>query len=98
MGKTKDLLGGLSQEELESQLYYRHQDDEYQFEVWKKSNQYVDMVNEEFSKFKPKYSESELENAIGYAFDQIQLPMEEIGKDVYEKLFRQHFYEVISKK
>ena len=55
------------------------------------------MVNEEFSKFKPKYSESELENAIGYAFDQIQLPMEEIGKDVYEKLFRQHFYEVISK-
>ena len=56
------------------------------------------MVNEELSKFKPKYSESELENAIGYAFDQIQLPMEEIGKDVYEKLFRQHFYEVISKK
>ena len=56
------------------------------------------MVNEQFNQLKPKYSESEVDNAIGYAFDQIQLPMEEIGKDVYEKLFRNAFYDVIYKK
>lgn len=98
MGKTKNLLGNLTQEELEQSLYNRHQDDEYQLQEWQKSKEFADMVNEQFNQLKPKYSESEVDNAIGYAFDQIQLPMEEIGKDVYEKLFRNAFYDVIYKK
>lgn len=98
MAKTKNLLEGLTQAELDRELYSRNDDDAYQYEEWKKSKEYIDMVNEEFNQFKPKYSESEVDNAIAYAFDQIQIPMEEVGKEVYEKLFRDAFYDVIYKK
>lgn len=97
MGRTKNLLEGLSEEEIQRELYSRNDDDSFQYELFKKSTEYVNMINEEFEATKPKYSESELDNAIGYAFDQIQIPMEEIGKETYEKLFRDAFYDVIQK-
>lgn len=97
MGKTKNLLEGLTENELNQELYSRNDDDSYQYEEWKKSDEYIQMVNDEIKEYQPKYSDAEIDNAISYAFDQIQLPMEEVGKETYEKLFRDAFYDVITR-
>ena len=86
MGKTKNLLEGLD-DALE------RADDAYQYEQWRNSKEYVDMANEEFALHKPKHSDAQIDNAISEAFKSLQVTSEEVGIDVYEKLFRQHFYE-----
>mgnify|MGYP001435192546 CR=1 FL=1 len=43
-----------------------------------------------------KFSDVELYNAIKYAFECIRLPMEEVGPEVYQKLWRQHFWEILN--
>ena len=68
-------------------------DDDYQFEQWKKSDDYLDFVNEQIALATPKYSYSQVTNAIAKAFESLQVTSEEVGKDVYEKLFTQHFLE-----
>ena len=74
----------------------QYEDDAYQYEEWKKSSEYIDMVNSEFAKHKPKYSEVDMDNAISNAFKSLQVTSEEVGIDVYEKLFRQHFNEALN--
>tara|TARA_B100001287_G_scaffold193081_1_gene163243 strand:- start:416 stop:715 length:300 start_codon:yes stop_codon:yes gene_type:complete len=96
MGKTKKLIEDFTQEELEQQLFQRANDIDFDYEEYRKSKQYVEDANKEFALHKPKYSDAEVDNAIKYAFDCIQLPPEEIGIDVYQKLFRQHFYEILN--
>ena len=96
MGKTKNLLEGLTQEELDRELFSRNDDDAYQYEQWKNSPEYVDMVNKEFARHKPKYSEAEIDNAIKNGFASLVVTSEEVGIDVYEKLFRQHFNEALN--
>tara|TARA_B100000925_G_scaffold105675_1_gene77921 strand:+ start:429 stop:695 length:267 start_codon:yes stop_codon:yes gene_type:complete len=86
MGKTKNLLEGLD-DALE------RADDAYQYEQWRNSKEYVDMANEEFALHKPKHSDAQIDIAISEAFKSLQVTSEEVGIDVYEKLFRQHFYE-----
>lgn len=86
MGKTKNLLEGLD-DALE------RADDAYQYEQWRNSKEYVDMANEEFALHKPKHSDAQIDVAISEAFKSLQVTSEEVGIDVYEKLFRQHFYE-----
>jgi len=95
MGKTKKLLDDLSEEDINKELFSRPDDDEYHYEEWLKSDDYQDMVNEEFDRARPKYSDIQVDNAIKEAFASIMLPMEEIGIDVYEKLFREKFFENI---
>ena len=67
-----------------------------EYEEFKKSNAYADKINDELELHRVKYSDAEIDNAIKYAFESIHLPIEEIGKDVYQKLWRQHFYEILS--
>ena len=86
MGKTKNLLEGLD-DALE------RADDAYWYEQWRNSKEYVDMANEEFALHKPKHSDAQIDIAISEAFKSLQVTSEEVGIDVYEKLFRQHFYE-----
>ena len=86
MGKTKNLLEGID-DALE------RADDAYQYEQWRNSKEYVDMANEEFALHKPKHSDAQIDVAISEAFKSLQVTSEEVGIDVYEKLFRQHFYE-----
>ena len=57
---------------------------------------YVDMVNEEFSRHKPKYSEVDIDNAISNGFKSLVVTSEDFVIDVYEKLFRQHFNEALN--
>ena len=68
-------------------------DDDYQFEQWKKSDDYHHFDNEQIALPTPKYSYSQVTNAIAKAFESLQVTSEEVGKDVYEKLFTQHFLE-----
>lgn len=86
MGKTKNLLEGLDNA-------LERADDAYQYEQWRNSKEYVDMANEEFALHKPKHSDAQIDIAISEAFKSLQVTSEEVGIDVYEKLFRQHFYE-----
>ena len=52
MGRTKNLLEGLSQEELERALYMRRDDIDY--EEYRNSKEFVDDVNRKFDEHKPK--------------------------------------------
>ena len=92
MGKIKKLL--------DEQTYIMSLGEEQElnkeFEDFKNSQEYIAKVNEEFNLHKSKYSDAEIDNAIKYAFECIQLPPEEIGINVYQKLWRQHFYEILN--
>tara|TARA_B100001778_G_C18224639_1_gene466087 strand:- start:255 stop:545 length:291 start_codon:yes stop_codon:yes gene_type:complete len=94
MGKTKQLLDDfhLSDEEINQELQFRS-DDEYQYQQWLKSPEYVEFVNQQIQQCTPKYSEVDVDRAISEAFKSLIVTSEEVGIDVYEKLFRQHFRE-----
>ena len=92
MGKIKRLLD--EQEYLMD--FVTEQELQQEYEEFKKSNAYADKINDELELHRVKYSDAEIDNAIKYAFESIHLPIEEIGKDVYHKLWRQHFYEILS--
>lgn len=91
MGKIKRLLDEANQEDWVSD---KELDESY--EEWKNSEQYAEMLNNQFEFHKSKYSDAELDNAIKYAFECIMLPMEEVGPEVYQKLWRQHFWEILN--
>jgi len=95
MGKTKEFLLGdihLSQEEMEHRLYVRG-DEDYLYKQWLKSPEYVEFVNEQITRCTPKYSEEMVDRAIQKSFEALQILPDEVGKDTYAKLFRQHFFE-----
>ena len=97
MGKSKGIDIGYNPLSGEFEdMTKQYEDDAYQYEEWKKSSEYIDMVNSEFAKHKPKYSEVDMDNAISNAFKSLQVTSEEVGIDVYEKLFRQHFNEALN--
>ena len=94
MGKSKGIDIGYNPESGEFEDMTKHYaDDAYQYEQWRNSKEYVDMANEEFALHKPKHSDAQIDIAISEAFKSLQVTSEEVGIDVYEKLFRQHFYE-----
>ena len=92
MGKIKRLLD--EQEYLMD--FVTEQELQQEYEEFKKSSHHIDKINDELELHRVKYSDAEIDNAIKYAFESIHLPIEEIGKDVYQKLWRQHFYEILS--
>ena len=97
MGKSKGIHIGYNPLSGEFEdMTKQYEDDAYQYEEWKKSSEYIDMVNSEFAKHKPKYSEVDMDNAISNAFKSLQVTSEEVCIDVYEKLFRQHFNEALN--
>ena len=97
MGKSKGIDIGYNPESGEFEdMTKQYQDDAYQYEEWKKSSEYIDMVNSEFARHKPKYSEVDIDNAISNGFKSLQVTSEEVGIEVYEKLFRQHFNEALN--
>ena len=62
MGKSKGIHIGYNPLSGEFEdMTKQYEDDAYQYEEWKKSSEYIDMVNSEF-KHKPKYSEVDMDN------------------------------------
>ena len=97
MGKSKGINIGYIRESGEFEdMDKQYEDDAYQYDEWKKSPEYIDMVNIEFARHKPKYSEADIDNAISNGFNSLVVTSEEVGIDVYEKLFRQHFKEALN--
>lgn len=96
MGKTKEnLIEGLSQTELEQELYQRYKD-EVEYEEWLKTEGFVEYVNGEIDSTKPRYSESDIMSATRYASKSIIVDPAEVGKEVYDMLFSEKVEEYLS--
>ena len=98
MGKSKELFDfdlELTNEDIEQELMMRN-DDEYQYQEWMKSNEFVEYVNSEIDNLKPIYSESDIMGATRYASQQITIDPSEVGKEVYDMLFSEKIEEYLS--
>jgi len=96
MGKIKDtLIEGLSQVELENELYNRYKD-QLEYEEWLKTEGFVEYVNGELDSTKPRYSESDIMLATRYASKSIVVDPDEVGKEVYDMLFSEKIEEYLS--
>ena len=96
MGKLKDnLIEGLTQVELERELYNRYQD-ELEYQEWLETEGFVEYVNGEIDMTKLRYSESDIMSATRYASKSIIVDPCEVGKEVYDMLFSEKIEEYLS--
>ena len=94
MSKIKEtILNGLTQEELENELYHRYQD---QYDEWVQSEDYVNYVNDIINETKPTFSSDDLNRALEYASQMVAIEPSEVGKEVYDKLFSEKVREFIN--
>ena len=89
MGKTKELLQQMNEA---NQMV----DDDYQYQEWLESDEFVEYVNRELDKTRPQYSEQDIMDATRYASTHITLDPNEIGKQVYDMLFSEKIEEYLS--
>lgn len=96
MGRTKTLLDGLhlTDDELQQELYLRN-DYDYQYESYRSSKEYADIVNDEIQSLVKSYSNFDIHNALAYASKSINVEPEELGKEVYNKLFSEKVIEYL---
>jgi|TARA_B110000483_G_C17819733_1_gene398477 hypothetical protein len=96
MGRTKTLLDGLhlTDTELQQELYLRN-DYDYQYESYRSSKEYADIVNDEIQSLVKSYSNFDIHNALEYASKSINVEPEELGKEVYNKLFSEKVIEYL---
>lgn len=71
-------------------------DVDYQYDEYLHSEKYVEDVNEVLEETKPKYSSSDVEKAVSYAFNSMIIESEEVGKDVYGKLIHEKVIEYLN--
>lgn len=97
MGRTKELLDELhiTEEDILNELTSRN-DDEYQYQKWMESQEFVEYVNAEIDSTKPLYSESDIIGATRYASKSITIEPSEVGKEVYDMLFSEKIEEYLS--
>lgn len=97
MGKTKELLGDLdlTESDILDELTSRN-DDEYQYQKWMESEEFVEYVNREIDSTKPLYSEADIMEATRYASKSIMIEPSEVGKQVYDMLFSEKIEEYLS--
>jgi alpha-amylase/alpha-mannosidase (GH57 family) len=101
MGKLKETyLNNLSEEDQHDlqRLMDLQAGEEYQ--EYRQSNEYVEMVNEEIEKTKPKYSDKDVEEALKVAFQSITIDPREVGPDVFGQLIHdetQRYLESLNK-
>lgn len=96
MSKIKNtLLNDLTQQELESMLYNRYDDEEY--ENWLESDEYREFVNEQLELSSPTYSHDDIMSALEWAKSAINIEPTDIGKEVYDILFIEKVFEHLNK-
>ena len=95
MGKIKEhFLNNMTEEEcFQSQSFH---DEWMEYEEWRNSDDFINMVNAEFNQTWPIYSQIDVENAITYAFNSMIVESEEVGKDVYGKLIHEKVFEYLN--
>ena len=108
MGRTKDLLydgpDGFNDWKVEKgdmppYEWFFNPDLRYdmEYEEWMNSEGYVTFVNDEIEITKPKYSDGDLIDALQYARKGIIIEPEEVGKEVYDRLFSEKIFEYLNK-
>ena len=102
MGKTKKLLDfdfdfELDENEMYEELYSRN-DYDYQYKKWQESEDYVEFVNSEINTARPIYTEYDIEMATNYASKYITIEPSEVGKEVYDILFKEKLQEYLNSK
>jgi hypothetical protein len=97
MGRTKEfMINSIPEDELEAYLYnVELRDSEYQ--EWLKSDDYINMVNDELEKAKPIYSYYDINEALEYAKSNIIVDSAEVGTNVYTQLFTEKVFEYLNK-
>lgn len=96
MGKIKSkLLDGLTQAEIENELYHRY-DDDSQYNEWVDSQEFIDFVNDELELSSPIYSKIDVHSAMNYAIESMSVQPEEVGKDVFGKLLHEKVFEYLN--
>ena len=89
------LFEGLSQAEIENDLYNRYKD-EIEYKEWLETEEFVEYVNGEIDSTKPRYSESDIMSATRYASKSIIVDPSEVGKETYDMLFSEKIEEYLS--
>ena len=89
MGKVKELL---------NDKWFMDRDYRYdvEYQEWESSEGYVSFVNEELFDTKPIYSRGEIVDALEYASKSIIIEPEEIGKEIYNRLFSEKVVEYLN--
>jgi hypothetical protein len=96
MGKVKEqYLGEMSQHEIDTYLYNKHLRD-IEYEEWRQSDEYVDLVNYSLLDLHPQYSNMDVSDAINYAVFAVQVTPSEVGTDVYGKLLHEKVFEFLN--
>ena len=96
MAKIKEhYLGEMTQHEIDVYLYNKQFRD-MEYEEWRTSDDYADLVNNELLDLKPTYSAAEIKDAIRYAVSSVMIPSEEVGVDVYGKLIEEKLFESLN--
>ena len=76
----------------------KYLDDDYQYQEWLESDEFVEYVNREIDKTRPQYSEQDIMDATRYASTHIVIDPSEVGKKVYDMLFSEKIEEYLSLK
>ena len=97
MGRIKNFLDdlNLNEDELNEELFSRN-DDEYQYNEWLNSPEFVEYVNGEIDSTKKRYSEHDVMSATRYASEHITIEPSEVGKKVYDMLFSEKVEEYLT--
>jgi hypothetical protein len=107
MGRTKELLydGNIFDDwkvesnDLPDHQWFMNPDLRFdmEYEEWSNSEAYVTFVNEEIDITKKKYSDGDISDALQYAHKSIIIEPEEVGKEVYNRLFSEKIFEYLNK-
>lgn len=101
MGKIKEkYLNNLSDEDYHDLDWLMDLQAKEAYQEYRKSDEYIGMVNEEIEKTQPKYSEKDLQDALEVAFQNITIDPREIGNDVFGQLIHdeaQRYLESLNK-
>lgn len=89
MGKVKELL---------NDKWFMDRDYRYdvEYQEWESSEGYVSFVNEELFDTKPIYSRGEIVDALQYASKSIIIEPDEVGKEIYNRLFSEKVVEYLN--
>jgi|LakMenE18May11ns_1017448.scaffolds.fasta_scaffold9892029_4 hypothetical protein len=97
MGRTKEfMINSIPEEELEGYIYNADLRDA-EYDEWLKSDDFINMINEELDRAKPIYSQYDIAYALNYAKSGIIVEASEIGSDVYNTLFSEKVFEYLNK-
>jgi hypothetical protein len=95
MGKIKEhFLNNMPEEEYFPAASFHNE--WMQYEEWRNSDAFIDIVNDELNQSRPIYSQIDVDESILYAIDGISVDPSEVGKDVYGKLFHEKVGEYLT--